>query len=335
MKVAILTPTFSHFSGIDRVVEGQAEDFAKKGHQVTVIAFESTIEPKGYELKLLGMPKNQFWQRLYRLFFFLDVKKVNGGAKMLEGFDTAISHFYPMNIIAEKAREKYGVKYLAWNPGVCFPYLYGNFLERTYMKIFNYYTNKTLKKADKIYSISKFLAAELKKETGIDSMVSYIKVDKERFNPRIRGEKIRNKYGIKKEKVVLFVGRLSPHKGVHYLIDAFRIARKSKSNVKLLIVGKPTFDGYYSKLKQSADKDIIFAGFVDDKELPEYYAACDIYATCSLWEGFDLPAVEAQHAGKPAVAFDAGSHKEVVKKGKLVKTGDVEGFANALLEYIG
>ena len=64
MKVAILTPTFSHFSGIDRVVEGQAEDFAKKGHQVTVIAFESTIEPKGYELKLLGMPKNQFWQNL-------------------------------------------------------------------------------------------------------------------------------------------------------------------------------------------------------------------------------------------------------------------------------
>ena len=75
MKIAILTPTFSHFSGIDRVVELQAIEYSKKHHQVTVFAFESTIKPKGFKLEVLGMPKSMFLQRIYRLLFFLILKK--------------------------------------------------------------------------------------------------------------------------------------------------------------------------------------------------------------------------------------------------------------------
>lgn len=49
-KIAILTPTFSYYSGIDRVVELQATDYAKRHHKVTVFALESTIKPKGYKM---------------------------------------------------------------------------------------------------------------------------------------------------------------------------------------------------------------------------------------------------------------------------------------------
>ena len=55
MKIAILTPTFSHYSGIDRVVELQAKEYAKKGYQVTVFALEATIKPKG--ASKLGIPQ--------------------------------------------------------------------------------------------------------------------------------------------------------------------------------------------------------------------------------------------------------------------------------------
>ena len=85
MKVAILTPTFSHFSGIDRVVEAQAEEFVKKGHEVTVFALESTIPSNGYKVVTLGMPKIPFWQRLYRLFLSLDFMKISNAVKMLKG----------------------------------------------------------------------------------------------------------------------------------------------------------------------------------------------------------------------------------------------------------
>ena len=76
-KIALLTPTFSHYSGIDRVVEQQAVEYSKKGNEVTVFALEADIKPKGFGLIVLGMPKNLFLQRLYRLFFFLDFRKIN------------------------------------------------------------------------------------------------------------------------------------------------------------------------------------------------------------------------------------------------------------------
>ena len=76
MKIAILTPTFSHYSGIDRVVQQQALDYSRKGHEVAVFALEGDIKPKNFSLNLLGMPKSLFLQRLYRLFFFLDFVKI-------------------------------------------------------------------------------------------------------------------------------------------------------------------------------------------------------------------------------------------------------------------
>src|SRR3989338_10839501 len=112
MKIAILTPTFSHYSGIDRVAEQQAIEYSKKGDKVAVFALEADIKPKGFELIVLGMPKNLFFQRLYRLFFFLDFGKISKTAGKLRDYNIIISHFYPMNLIASKAKKKYNAKYV-------------------------------------------------------------------------------------------------------------------------------------------------------------------------------------------------------------------------------
>ena len=105
MRIAILTPTFNYYSGIDRVAEQQAKDYAKKGNKVTVITLESNIKPKNYGVISLGMPKNSTLQRFYRLFFFLDTKKISY-YKNLKNYDAVISHFYPMNWLAYLARKK-------------------------------------------------------------------------------------------------------------------------------------------------------------------------------------------------------------------------------------
>jgi len=108
--------------------------------------------------------------------------------------------------------------------------------------------------------------------------------------------------------------------------------RKERKDVKLIIAGKPTFENYFKKLKKMANKDVIFTGYFDDKLLPAFYGACDLYVTCSLWEGFNLPAAEAQACGKKVIAFNIGSHPEVVKNGYLVKKGSIKGFAKAVLK---
>jgi 1,2-diacylglycerol 3-alpha-glucosyltransferase len=202
------------------------------------------------------------------------------------------------------------------------------------MRIFRFFTNRTAKKADSAVSISNFLKKELKKETGLDSKIVYDPIDRKRFHSGINGSKIRKKYNLGKNPVCLYVGRISPHKGIHLLIKTFNLVLRKIPNAKLLIAGKPTFDNYFKKLKKMSNDSIIFAGFVEDEELPYYYSTCDIYTTASLWEGFNMTVVEAQACGKPVVAFDLCAHPEVVKKGKLVKPRDVKAFAEAIIEVL-
>ena len=334
-KIAILTPTFSHYSGIDRVVELSAQEYSKKGNKVTVFALEADLKPKNFELEVLGMPKNLFLQRIYRLLFFLDFWKIKNAAEKLKGYDIVISHFYPMNWIAYFARKKYKIKYVYHNHGIGYSRLFESFYERVYMKVFSFLNRLSLKNADSAVSISRFMQSELKKETGLESKVVYDKINKKRFKKGINGAKLRKEFGIKpNEKLLLFVGRLSPHKNVHTLLKIFRLINKKFSNTKLLVVGKPTFPNYYKKLKSLAGDNVIFKEFVEDEELPRYYAACDLYVTASLWEGFNLPIAEAQACGKKVVAFDVCSHPEVVKNGILVKKDDIEGFADAVIKLI-
>jgi glycosyltransferase involved in cell wall biosynthesis len=334
MKIAILTPTFSQFSGIDRVVELQAEELAKKGNKVTIFTLKAGMKPKNTGLIYIGMPKKQLFERLYRLLFFLDFIKIRKYGKMLKDYNLVISHFYPMNLFGCYAKKHFGVKYVYHNHGVAYPELFNGILERNYMRLFRFFNNLTAKKADSAVSVSRFLRKVLKKETGMDSKVEYDPIDKKRFHHGISGDKIRKKYALARSPVCLYVGRISPHKGVHLLIKAFGLVLKKMPDAKLIITGKPTFDSYFSKLKKICGKSVIFAGFVEDKELPYYYSACDVYATASLWEGFNMTIAEAQACGKPVVAFDLCSHPEVVKKGKLVLPGNTKAFADAIVEVL-
>lgn len=335
MKIAILTPTFNYYSGIDRVVQQQAEGYSKKGNKVTVMTLESDINPAGYDVVVLGMPKNPFMQRLYRLFFFLDLRKMNH-YKKLKNYDIAVSHFYPMNWLAYLAKKKYGnkIRYIYFNHGINIMESSSNILYKLYMRLFLFFNNRTLKNIDEAFSVSRFLMNELKKESGIVSKVIHNEINKNTFNKNVRGDKIIRKHNLKNKKILLYTGRIAHHKGVHLLLKAFKLIKKETPNSKLIIVGKPTFSNYFKKLKKIADKDVVFAGVVEDEELPQYYAACDVYVTASQWEGFNLPAAEAQSCGKPVVAFDIGSHPEIVKNGILVKNNDLAAFSNAIIKIL-
>ncbi|MBI2575333.1 glycosyltransferase family 4 protein [Candidatus Woesearchaeota archaeon] len=337
MRIALLTPTFSRFSGIDRLVEQKAEELSGKGHKVTVFALAADMKPKTAGLVVMGMPKNAFLERIYRLLFFLDIAKVNKYAAAMKDYDSVISFFYPMNIIAAKAKKNYGKKYAYYNAGIADAKLFG-FLERQYLRLFSHFTNATIKNADDAYSISDYLRRQLKKETGMDSKVEYVKIDAKRFGrnyDRKAAAAVRKKHGIK-GRMLLYVGRISPHKGLHLLLKAFGTIKKELPDTKLVIVGKHTFGSYSKELKRAAEKlqGVVFAGYVPDEELPHYYGACDLYVTASLWEGFDIPAVEAQACGKKAIAFDVGSHREVIKSGALAEPGNVQRLAEEAVKLL-
>jgi len=338
VKVAILSPVFWTFDGISRVVEAQARELSQQGSAVSIFTFAANMEPPpNVELYILGMPKNSLSQRIYRLLFPLDFAKAVKWVPELKGFDIIYSHQYPMTWLAYLAKRFYKIKYIYYNHGSALPETFSNFVERTYVKVVTFLANWTIARADSAISVSQYLQRELKKETGLDSEVIYNKIDTQRFHKGIDGSRIRQKYDLTDAPVILFVGRISPHKGVHLLIEAFNLVKQEIPEARLLIVGKHTFGAYSDKLKQISDGSVIFTGDVPDEELPYYYAACDVYATATLWEGFNLPLAEAQACGKPVVAFDIGPHPEVVKDekaGLLVPENNVEKLAQAIIAML-
>ena len=335
MKIAILVPNFSEYSGDARVAELQAEDLAKEGNDVAIFALGGSIKPKNAKLFVMGMSKSLFWERVYRLIFPLDLIKTFRWLLKLKDFDLIISHLYPMNWLAFLAKKFYNIKYTYWYHGISDPELYPNLYERIYLKMFIFLTKLTVQNADRAVSVSKSAQAEFKRYTGLDSEVVYNKPDLERFHKGIVDSEIRKKHNLDNAPVLLNVGRVCPQKGAHLLIEAFNLVTEKIPNAKLVIVGKHTYDYYSKQLKEKCDSSVIFAGYVSDEELPQYYAMCDVYATCSLWETFNLPLKEAQTCGKPVVAFDIGPHAEVIDKNEiLVEKGNVEEFAEACIKKI-
>jgi len=338
MKIAILCPTFLTYSGIDRVVEQQALKFSHEGNNVSILTLKANIKPSlNINLHVLGMPNNLLLQRIYRLFFFMDFIKVSRWVPKLKGFDCIYSHQYPMNWLAYIAKRRYGIRYIYYNHGYPPLKTFPNFIERIYMKMITLSANWTIRRADKAISVSQYLERELRKETGVDSSIIYNEIDTERFHLGIDGKQVRQKYHLDNDPLIVFVGRITPQKGIHLLVNAFNIVKQKIPQAKLIIVGKHIFRDYSDHLKQISDNSVIFAEDVSDKEIPAYYAACDVYATATLWEGFDLPIAEAQACGKPVVAFDIGPHPEVINigdEGKLVPVGDTAAMAEAIRSFL-
>jgi 1,2-diacylglycerol 3-alpha-glucosyltransferase len=338
MKIALLAPTFSKFSGIDRVVKQQASRLAQSGETVTIFAFEADLAPpKNVQLQILGMPKNPFWQRVYRLVFPLDIAKTLKWVPKLKEFNLIYSHQYPMNWIAYLAKRFYGIKYIYYNHALAPPEAFLSSIEHAYIRLISPLANWTIRKADGVISISQYAQQQLKEEIGLDSEVVYNKIDTQRFYKGIDSSAVRDKHQLGNAPAILYVGRISPHKGIHLLIKAFSLVRQQIPNAKLLVVGKHTFPNYSRKVRRMADDSVIFAGYIPDEELPYYYAACDVYATATMLEGFNLPLVEAQACGKPVVAFNLGPHPEVVKDnetGLLVPPRDTNALAEAIIELL-
>jgi glycosyltransferase involved in cell wall biosynthesis len=73
------------------------------------------------------------------------------------------------------------------------------------------------------------------------------------------------------------------------------------------------------------------AGMVPDEELPDYYAACDAWATASRHEGFCVPIIEAMAAGKPSIVPELAAMPETAgDAGLTYRSGDVEGLAEKI-----
>jgi len=167
-------------------------------------------------------------------------------------------------------------------------------------------------------------------------------VDIERFNPKRDGSQLKAKYNLEDSKVILFVGALTKwhrYKGLDVLIKAFSEIQDQMKEIRLLIVGDGDLKPEYQALSSPIADKVIFAGNVDDDELPNYYAASDLLILPSLdrSEGFGLTLLEANATGKPVVASNVGGIPSVVTdgvNGLLVPPSDEKSLAKTIIDVL-
>ena len=150
--------------------------------------------------------------------------------------------------------------------------------------------------------------------------------------PEIRSaEQITQEFGLHKDGYFLFLGRLVPEKGVHYLVDAFL---RTKTEKKLVIAGGTSgTDDYIKGLKELAKDDprIIFTGFVQGQMLEELYSNAYVYVLPSDVEGMPLSLLEAMSYGNCCLTSTIPECTEVVEdKAVTFCKGDVDALCSAL-----
>lgn len=164
-------------------------------------------------------------------------------------------------------------------------------------------------------------------------------VDVRRFSSGIRN---RLRAVDDQKSIILFVGRLVEKKGVKYLIEAFsKLPDKKRSKTLLWIVGDGNELPSLKKLAEENDltKQVIFFGDIDNNELPDYYAAADIFVAPSVvdslgdTEGQGVVLIEALASKTAIISTRVGGINEVVTDhttGIVVEPRQSEELANSI-----
>jgi D-inositol-3-phosphate glycosyltransferase len=131
----------------------------------------------------------------------------------------------------------------------------------------------------------------------------------------------RQKLGLTDDKILLFVGRIDPLKGIDQLIKTVPLL-KNDDNLRLIVVGGDENSQAELEELQKLSTDlnirdsVTFQGMVKQDQLPYYYSAADVCVVPSYYESFGLVALESLACGTPVVAADVGDLRNIIRQGE-------------------
>jgi glycosyltransferase involved in cell wall biosynthesis len=187
-------------------------------------------------------------------------------------------------------------------------------------------TKRVLSGAARIFAVSNFTKLEMEKLFNISPgriEVVYNAIDERLLrthaSPSDR-QVIVERYQVT-YPFLLYAGRISPHKNVVRMIEAFSALKAELEkdqlypDLKLIIIGDDVSgnpDLRRTVIRSGVQNDVRFLGFVPIEVLRTFYDAAKIFVFPSLYEGFGLPPLEAMAHGTPVVTSNVSSLPEVV-----------------------
>ena len=144
---------------------------------------------------------------------------------------------------------------------------------------------------------------------------------------------IRSRYGLRGNDYLLFVGRLVPEKGCHYLLEAFR---NLGGELRLVVAGNASHTNrYVETLRRQAPPGVLFTGHLSGEILEELFSNALLFVLPSTVEGLSVSLLEAMAFGRCVVVSDIPENRDVVCEAGLVfknrDAGDLGRVIRAIL----
>lgn len=149
---------------------------------------------------------------------------------------------------------------------------------------------------------------------------------------------LRHTYAPEGGALTLAVGRVEHRKGTSILLEAFAGLPLDGRPAHLVLVGNGSIDQYRAMACRLGIQDRVhFTGYVTDEVRNALYAACDVFVSAALHEGFGLTVFEAMAIGKPVVVTDTGAAAAgwvSREHGAVVALSDVVSLRDAVAELL-
>lgn len=320
MRILQIAPFYPpHIGGIEFYVEALSRKLAEAGHEVVV--YTSNVPRTTKSETVNGVLVRRFAAPFLPLNNPL-LPTLLPALLRDKGFDVvhAHGHFHASStfvVLSNLFKRRplvltcHGaiLEYRGWKRGV--------------ERIFNKSVGRwTLRSVDRVIALTptqadilQELGAPREKIVVIPSWVELPRVDS-----RVDGEGFRIAHRLVGKKVVLFVGRLLPVKGLNYLIEA---VKQAQSRPTLAIIGDeaPGYAGCLESLLQQVKRSeleerVLFLGRFAREDLEAAYDAADLFVLPSLGEGLPLALLEAMAHGKCVLATDVVGNRDVVRNGE-------------------
>lgn len=342
MKIALMTNNYKPFiGGVPVSIERLKEELLRQGHQVTVFA-PSCGEGASEE------------DHVFRYGSFS--KKVMGGVTLPNPFDFGIEkefakgnfdviHVHHPMLIGKTAL------YLSRKYGVPLAFTYHTRYEQyvtayTGTKLFEPFVSVWLrgflKRCDIILTPTKGLKDYLRDACGIaKDRLFVLPTGLEEKSYRVDGQKaadIRRRFGAENIPLFLTVARLAPEKNLEFLLYSMaRVKGLSKKPFRWIIVGDgPKREEYEALAGSLGIEEIVFAGKVDNEEMPAYYGAADSFLFASKTETQGIVILEAFAGKTPVYAVQATGVEDLVEHGRngYLTREDTEEYAGRILDFL-
>jgi glycosyltransferase involved in cell wall biosynthesis len=349
MRIAYLAQSYPPMvSGAAIVAEQLANEMAKRGHQVLVIAASDTTKPyitleENLSVLRLGSVHNPM--RVGQRFLLFPRFHV---LKALKEFQPDIIHSHePLQMgwlgltyaRQESIPSTLTVHQLPWFVASYFP----NFVSPLIEKGLWTYARWLLKKFTCLITPTKTISTFIHQMTGLDSDVVSYGLDLSTFHPHLSADEesaTRQKWDLPPcVPLILHVGRLDTDKHVDRVILA-AAQTIHQTDAHLLIVGDGKQKKHLMQLCQEMgiEERVHFTGYVSVQSgLPELYRIASLFVTASEIETQGIVLLEAAASGLPLVATNTTCIPEIVHNGSngyLTKAGDAYAIGQSMIRIL-